>query len=1046
MNLGGNNIESGNIQLEGQVGIGVEQIWPTLPSELTLTGNVTSAKPNLSFSFTSNGGQAEEDFPIDTGATSGEIIVDYDMLAIPDELQIVYDGNVIYDTGEVSNTGHVDITYGPGTGTIVTLIMNPGGNPDPGTWWYLNNVQIIPKSLSLSGLIKYGSQRLNIQGEGTYTGTVDIAEGVLRAQNNTALGAPGGGAVTVESGAALELMDSIPANNGGIDAGIEVWGKQLILNGDGDQSNGMDDDAPLVNIASNPSVGVDNMWRGGVTLNASVPIDVEPGTRLTLYGTIDDATNTNSTGSQLIKIGTGELVLAGANTYRGGTDIQDGILTVDNSQALGTSTTYGTLVEDGAQLQMEGGITIAGQPLTIQGSGMGSIPSSVPVTWFEEGPAPVDNGETPGTNETTSGRVTGVATDPSDPNVIYLATAGGGAWKTEDDGLTWTQMFDLYVPGSSSNIVCGAIAVAPSDPRVIYLGTGEADNSNDSYYGTGVYKSTDSGHTWTLLTDQINLSNPNPLYGRAVSSIAVDWSNNDLIYVGVSDLAVNGLGGNPGVWRYNGTSWFNLTAYASDNRNLLTGVPGQAPYTKTPPGTPGPDDDYRISWPQTGAAWYSVTLTEGGMLYAALGIPGGYYGNAVYRCINASSATAETGSYPVWYIGDPTKVDARSANEFPCGPFTGGGATNGRISLTATPYGDYIYAMITSPSGGLLSIQLSTDGGNTWKAITAPPNCLGSQGAYATAMVVTSNNVLFVGGQQIYMTVNGGTAWTNISTDSTRNGPHVSDHTMTIDLNGNLVEGNDGGVWTYNTSKNTWTDDNGNLATINFNGIASNPTNPNIAYGGATDNGSETYSGNVAWTMDDGGDDGLVRVNPLNPNDVYQAEDGVLQESTNGGKTWTTILDVSGSDYFPFAIDSVNPSRIVVGTSNGYPDLEESLDGGVTWTNLSINMPYIGVSGAGPGCLPGNLYLRPWIPAGHGSRIEHLRSGHNLCYQRDFSLHHQGPRPKLARSNRRSAREHPGHRGRSEQPRYRLRGHLRGRRCRRPAFLVYDQCRPDLGP
>lgn len=199
MNLGGNNIESGNIQLEGQVGIGVEQIWPTLPSELTLTGNVTSAKPNLSFSFTSNGGQAEEDFPIDTGATSGEIIVDYDMLAIPDELQIVYDGNVIYDTGEVSNTGHVDITYGPGTGTIVTLIMNPGGNPDPGTWWYLNNVQIIPKSLSLSGLIKYGSQRLNIQGEGTYTGTVDIAEGVLRAQNNTALGAPGGGAVTVES-------------------------------------------------------------------------------------------------------------------------------------------------------------------------------------------------------------------------------------------------------------------------------------------------------------------------------------------------------------------------------------------------------------------------------------------------------------------------------------------------------------------------------------------------------------------------------------------------------------------------------------------------------------------------------------------------------------------------------------------------------------------------------------------------------------------------------------------------------------------------------
>ena len=60
----------------------------------------------------------------------------------------------------------------------------------------------------------------------------------------------------------------------------------------------------------------------------------------------------------------------------------------------------------------------------------------------------------------------------------------------------------------------GAIAVAPSDPRVIYLGTGETNNSGDSFYGSGVYKSIDSGRTWTLLT---NVGGGNPLLGTAVS-------------------------------------------------------------------------------------------------------------------------------------------------------------------------------------------------------------------------------------------------------------------------------------------------------------------------------------------------------------------------------------------------------------------------------------------------------------------------------------------------------------------------------------------------
>src|SRR5207245_1621277 len=76
----------------------------------------------------------------------------------------------------------------------------------------------------------------------------------------------------------------------------------------------------------------------------------------------------------------------------------------------------------------------------------GGSANATPIQWFSSGPAPINSGLIfnggPGTLADVTGRVTGVVTDPTDANNIYISSAGGGAWKTTNNGQTWTPLFD----------------------------------------------------------------------------------------------------------------------------------------------------------------------------------------------------------------------------------------------------------------------------------------------------------------------------------------------------------------------------------------------------------------------------------------------------------------------------------------------------------------------------------------------------------------------------------------------------------------------------
>ncbi len=93
------------------------------------------------------------------------------------------------------------------------------------------------------------------------------------------------------------------------------------------------------------------------------------------------------------------------------------------------------------------------------------------------------------------GRTVAITGVQGQPSLFYMAAVNGGVWETTDFGNTWTPIFD----NAGTNGSVGAIAVAPSNSSVIYVGSGEGLQRPDLAVGDGIYKSTDAGKSWTHL-------------------------------------------------------------------------------------------------------------------------------------------------------------------------------------------------------------------------------------------------------------------------------------------------------------------------------------------------------------------------------------------------------------------------------------------------------------------------------------------------------------------------------------------------------------------
>ena len=253
------------------------------------------------------------------------------------------------------------------------------------------------------------------------------------------------------------------------------------------------------------------------------------------------------------------------------------------------------------------------------------------------------------------GRVAAVEGVASQPLTYYFGATGGGVWKTTDGGATWKNVSDGFFGGS-----IGAVAVAPSDPNVVYVGGGEDTLRGNVSPGSGFWKSTDAGKTWTFL----GLAD-----AQQVGRIRVHPHDPDLVYAAVIGHAF-GPNETRGVYRSKdgGRRW---------ERVLYAGPDAGAVDLAMDPTNP------RILFATTWRARRTPSSFESGGA-----------GSGLWRSADGGDHWKELTALP------------REATGFPQG-------TLGRIGVAVSPADPRtVYAIVEAAEGGIFR---SADGGETWK-------------------------------------------------------------------------------------------------------------------------------------------------------------------------------------------------------------------------------------------------------------------------------------------------------------------------------------------
>ena len=486
------------------------------------------------------------------------------------------------------------------------------------------------------------------------------------------------------------------------------------------------------------------------------------------------------------------------------------------------------------------------------------------------------------------GRTRAVAGVPQQPNVFYVGAVDGGVWKSTDYGRTWTAIFDQEPTQS-----VGAIAVAPSDPRIVYVASGEGLLRPDLSIGDGIYRSTDSGKTWTHLGLR---------EGQQIPALVVDPHDPDRLFAAVFGHPY-GPSKERGIFRSTdgGATWQKVLSAgdATGGSDVeLDPANSDVVYASLWQARLGPGEDDN-SYEGSGGGLFKST--DGGTTWKKLtkGLPQDLVQINVTVAASqpsrlyATLSTTEPSSYGSgeglgFYRSDDAgeswsrvTTDPRPAMKI------GGGDLPIPRADPKNPETVYSASIVT---------VRSTDGGKTWTSIRGAPGGDDYQNLWINPQNPDIN--LLVSDQGALVTVNGGESWSSWYNQPTAQLYHASTtNTFPYKVCGAQQEsgsvcisnrGNDGEI-----TFREWHP----VGAIEYGYVAPDPLDPDIIYGAGRSDVSRYHwsTGQVESITPIPVRDGYradrtepIMFSPVDPHTLYYAAN-VLFKTTDNGKTWQVI-------------------------------------------------------------------------------------------------------------------------------------------------------------
>jgi photosystem II stability/assembly factor-like uncharacterized protein len=482
------------------------------------------------------------------------------------------------------------------------------------------------------------------------------------------------------------------------------------------------------------------------------------------------------------------------------------------------------------------------------------------------------------------GRINCVAFRPGDDNTYYAGSPSGGLWKTTDNGANWTVLTDENeVLGVSDAVI---IAGTTTETDTVYIATGDRDGGSMHTLGSG------------------NWNDNNSIGVLKSTDGGTTWNNTGLSFAASDKKRISRLLLDP------------------SNNNILYAATSSGVYKST----------------DAGASWTQITTNVYVDMQFKPGNSSVIYGSSRFGKIYLS-----TDSGTSWSL----KLDKNLPGYYR------------RIQLAVSENEpSRVYAVVADANGSLYGVYKSTDSGNNYTLVydgsAANHNLLGyktdgsdsgGQGGYDIAIAASDDDadVLYIGGINTQKSSDGGTSWTAVSCWTSwsvynkNSAPevHADKHMLKYRNSDNtLFETNDGGIYYTTDGGSNWTDITNGIIPSQMYRLGISATSSTEVITGLQDNGTKFYSGGI-WDNAKGGDGMECAIDYTDYNIQYASgTNGRFERTTNH---WGSSTDISGSIsdtahwVTPFIIDPNTHTTLYMGRQ----DVWKSTDQGTNWSKIS---------------------------------------------------------------------------------------------------------------